>query len=213
MLDVLFSMVSSIILFVGYPGIAFLMTLESIVLPLPSEIILPFAGYLVSEGKMSLWLVVLAATVGSVIGSWIAYEVSRARGRRFLQRYGKYLLLNEKHLLWTEGWFVRYGEKTIFFCRMLPVIRHFISVPAGTSKMHRGQFLAYTFAGAFVWNFALTYVGFLLGKEWHRIGNYTQPLDFTLVIIILVLVLWIVYREVERRTMDWSIRKILRRKK
>jgi membrane protein DedA with SNARE-associated domain len=213
MLDTLFALVAKVVVFLGYPGIAFLMILESIILPLPSEIILPFAGYLVSNGDLNLWWVVIAATIGSVLGSWIAYEVSRAGGRKFLQRYGRYLLLDEKHLLWTEGWFKRFGEKTIFFCRMLPVIRHFISVPAGTSKMHRGQFLAYTFAGSFVWNFALTYIGFLLGKEWKRIGLYTQPVVFALVLIIIALVLWIVFREVERRTMGWSIRKMLRRKK
>lgn len=207
MLQVVVDWITHIILILGYPGIAFLMILESMILPLPSELVLPFAGYLVSQGSMNLFLVALAATIGSMIGSWISYEVGSRGGKPFLHRYGKFFLLNETHLVWTDEWFKKHGEKTIFFSRLIPVVRHFISIPAGITKMNKLRFFTYTFAGAFIWNLFLTYVGVLLGKEWTRIEQYTQPFEIFVVIILVGLIAWFIFKQVEKRTLNKKVKK------
>lgn len=202
MLDVVIGWVTNTILFLGYPGIAFLMVLESMILPLPSEAVLPFAGYLVSTGQLDIWLVALAATVGSMVGSWIGYEIGQYGGRPFLRRWGKYLLLNEEHLTWTEEWFRKHGEKTIFFSRLIPVVRHFISIPAGASKMRKTRFFFYTFTGAFVWNLFLTECGVLLGQQWQNIGYVSKPLEILVIIALVGLVAWFIFKQVEKRTLE-----------
>ncbi len=202
MLEQLMLWASSAILFLGYFGIVFLMVLESMIFPLPSEAVLPFAGYLVSIGEFNLWFVVIAATVGSLIGSWISYELGSYGGKKFFHKYGKYFLLNETHLEWTEQWFKKYGEKTIFFSRLVPVVRHFISIPAGTSKMNKTKFFFYTATGAFIWNLFLVWCGVLLGKEWERISGYTKPFEMVIIVIIVVLVGWFIFKEVEKRTLN-----------
>jgi membrane protein DedA with SNARE-associated domain len=201
MLDIVVTWVVKIIELMSYPGIAFLMALESMIFPLPSEAVLPFAGFLISEGELNLWLVALAATVGSLIGSWVSYEIGYYGGKPFLKRWGKYFLLNETHLDWTEQWFLKYGDKTIFFSRLIPVVRHFISIPAGMTKMNRTKFFIYTFAGAFIWNLFLTWVGVLLGKEWSRITQYTKPFEIIVLIIIVGFIAWFVFKEIEKRTL------------
>jgi len=207
MLQAILDWIANTILFFGYPGIAFLMMLESMIFPLPSEAVLPFAGYLVSLGQLNLWFVALAATAGSMVGSWIGYEMGRYGGRPFLNRWGKYLLLNEQHLDWTENWFKRYGERTIFFSRLVPVVRHFISIPAGASRMKKPRFFAYTFSGAFVWNLFLTWCGVLLGNQWVKVGEYSQPFEVIVIIVIVGLVAWFVFKEVEKRTLLKKARK------
>jgi membrane protein DedA with SNARE-associated domain len=202
MLQFLIEWITKVILSIGYPGIAFLMMLESMIFPLPSEAVLPFAGYLVSLGKLNIWWVALAATVGSMIGSWIGYEIGRYGGKPFLRRWGKYFLLNDTHLEWTDEWFKKHGEKTIFFSRLIPVVRHFISIPAGMTKMDKTRFFAYTFAGAFVWNLFLTYVGVLLGEQWTRIEHYTQPIEIVIAIIIACFIAWFVFKQIEKRTLE-----------
>lgn len=201
MLDFVIEWVVKVILFLGYPGIAFLMVLESMIFPLPSEAVLPFAGYLVSEGQLNIWLVALAATIGSIIGSWIGYEMGRYGGRPFLRRYGKYMLLNETHLDWTERWFAKYGEKTIFFSRLVPVVRHFISIPAGASRMDKKRFFFYTFTGAFIWNLFLTWCGVLMGRNWQQIAQFSKPFEVITIIAIVGVIAWFVFKEIEKRTL------------
>ena len=207
MFETIIAWVSSIILFLGYPGIVFLMILESMIFPLPSEAILPFAGYLVGRGEMNLMLVTLSATLGSLIGSWISYEIGRYGGRRFLKKYGKYLLLNETHLKWTEGWFARFGDKTIFFSRLIPVVRHFISIPAGMTQMNRTKFFLYTFFGALIWNFFLVLVGVWLGNEWITVGSYTKPVEIAVIIIIAGFFAWLLFWKIEKATMQYFHKK------
>ncbi|HIH23423.1 TPA: DedA family protein [Candidatus Woesearchaeota archaeon] len=207
MLDFAIEWVVNIILFLGYPGIAILMVLESMIFPLPSEAVLPFAGYLVSEGSLNIWLVVLAATIGSVIGSWIGYEMGRFGGRPFLRRYGKYFLLNETHLDWTERWFRKYGEKTIFLSRLIPVVRHFISIPAGASGMNKPRFFFYTFTGAFAWNLFLTWCGVLMGQNWQQIARLSKPFEVIIMIVIVGLAAWFVFKEIEKRTLRRRAKK------
>lgn len=195
-----FDWVSSQLASLGYSGIIFLLMLENLVLPLPSEALLPFIGYLVFLGDFNLYLAIIAATLGSLIGAMIMYEVSRIGGRRMLRRYGKYFMLNEEHLVWSEGWFRRFGDKAIFFGRLIPVVRQLISIPAGTTEVHRGKFLAYTFAGALIWNSALIAFGYFLGQEWHLIDRYTQPIDVIVLVIIIGFVGWFLFKELEKRT-------------
>jgi membrane protein DedA with SNARE-associated domain len=147
------------------------------------------------------------------VGSWFSYEMGRIGGRPFLRRWGKYFLLNEQHLVWTEKFFKRYGEKTIFFSRLIPVVRHFISIPAGTTRMHKGKFFAYTFSGAFIWNLFLIYVGVILGNEWQRFGQYIQPVQLVILVIIIAFAAWFAFKQIEMRTLSKMTWYPLRRKK
>jgi membrane protein DedA with SNARE-associated domain len=150
----------------GYAGIAVLMALESACIPIPSEVILPFAGYLVSIGRFDLWLVAIVGALGCTIGSTIAYAVGYAGGRPLVERFGRYILLDRAELTRVEGFFARYGSVTVLVSRMLPVVRTYIALPAGMARMNFWKFQAYTFIGSLPWCLALAYVGFRLGKAW-----------------------------------------------
>lgn len=200
LIDILAQWVVQTIHIFGYFGIAFLMALESIILPLPSEIILPFAGYLVAQGTFSFWAVVLFATIGSVFGSWVSYEIGRAGGRPFMQKYGKFFLLDEKKLKWTDRWFRKHGEGTVFVSRLLPLTRYFISIPAGIARMGRKKFLLYTAIGAGIWNMALTYAGVVLGTHWLVIIEYAAQIEIVIVSIIILVIIWYVVKAIDRYT-------------
>jgi len=174
----------------GYAGILFLMILESALTPVPSEVVMPFAGYLILEGRFDLWLVILAGTVGNLIGATIAYFFGLHLGRKFILKYGKYILIKKKILLLTEKWFKKYGDKTIFFCRVLPAVRTIISLPAGIGKMNFSKFVVYTFIGSIPWNFGLTYAGMWFGENWHIIGRYFERLDIVIIVCLITLVVW-----------------------
>ena len=176
----------------GYLGIFFLMALESALIPIPSEIVMPFAGFLVSSGQFNLWYVVLAGTLGNLVGSLVAYFIGLYFGRGFILRYGKYVLLKEKHLLLAEKWFKKYGDKTVFFSRLLPVVRTVNALPAGIGKMNLKKFIIYTFVGSIPWNFALTYIGFLLREKWDMILKYSHILDIIVGIIVVCFIVWFV---------------------
>lgn len=200
MLEQLFAWIWNEIALLGYPAIFLLLLLEGLIIIIPSEVVLPFIGFLVYEGQFNLFGATMAATVGSLLGSILTYEVSRSKGRDFLRRYGRFVLLNERHLDWSEALYRRYGDKTIFFSRLLPVVRQLISVPAGTTGTPRLVFIVYTFAGSFIWNFLLIYAGYLLGMEWHRVEAYTQPIDIFALVVVGAFITWIVFKEVEKRT-------------
>jgi membrane protein DedA with SNARE-associated domain len=162
----------------GVPAVFGLMLLESMGVLIPSEAISPFAGYLVSEGKMSLPAAVTAGVLGNLVGSLIAYSIGLWGGREIWLRYGKYLGVKAHHLHTAEKWFDRYGEFTVFISRCLPVVRTFISFPAGTARMNLAKFTAYTLLGCIPWVFALTYLGYVLGENWETIGDYLHYLDY-----------------------------------
>jgi membrane protein DedA with SNARE-associated domain len=183
----------------GYFGVFFLMILESAVMPIPSEIVMPFAGFLASTGTFNIWYVVLAGTLGNLVGSLVAYFVGLYLGRGFIFRYGKYVLLEKKYLLITEQWFKKHGDKTVFFSRLLPVVRTVISLPAGIGRMNLGKFIAYTFVGSIPWNFALTYVGVILGKNWNLISQYSHAIDIFLGSLIVAFVVWFVLKHRKRK--------------
>lgn len=178
----------------GYWGIILLMALESATLPVPSEIVMPFAGFLVWEqGVMSLPGVILAGTIGCTLGSIAAYAVGYCAGRPLILRYGKYVLLSERHLVQAERWFARYGGKATFIARLLPIIRTVISLPAGISKMKFKPFVLYSFVGSLPWTAWLAYVGFWLGPNWEEIGSVFRGMDILVVVGAVALIIWYVH--------------------
>lgn len=161
----------------GYAGVFVAMAIESACIPLPSEIILPFTGYMVFLGKFDLWPATLAATLGNLFGGLIAYYVGLWGGRPFLRRYGRYIFIKEREMAWTERLFDRYGEITVFLGRILPIIRTFISLPAGIAKMNPVKMALYTVLGALPWCFLLIKVGQILGENWQTLKPLFHRLD------------------------------------
>ena len=178
----------------GLLAVFTLMLLESTGVLIPSEAISPFAGFLVSQGKMGLLAAVAAGVLGNLVGSWIGYFIGLWGGRELWSRYGRYVGVREHHLQVAEKWFDRYGDATVFVSRMLPVVRTFISFPAGTAKMNFAKFSLYTFAGCVPWVFALTYVGYLLGENWEKVGSVLHYLDYAVAVAVLVGVVYLFVR-------------------
>jgi membrane protein DedA with SNARE-associated domain len=177
----------------GYFGVAVLMTLESMVAPVPSEAVMPFAGFLIYEGKFTYTGVIFFSTLGSIIGSLISYYAGAWGGRPFVKRFGRYLLLDEHHLDMTERFFARHGDKTIFVSRFIPVVRHLISIPAGVGRMNLLKFCIYTVAGAGLWNAFLTYVGYRLKENWTIVRKYSEVVDIIVVAILLAAAIYLIY--------------------
>lgn len=182
----------------GYTGLFLLMALESMIAPVPSEIVMPFAGFLVNSGRFTLLGVAIISGLGSVFGSLLSYWIGIFGGRKFILKYGKYLLLDESHLEWTEKFFARYGEKAIFISRFVPVVRHLISIPAGIGKMGIKKFCIYTLVGATIWNVFLAWLGIKLGERWEIIHSYSQQLDYAVIVIIITSGSYFVYKHVKK---------------
>jgi len=186
--------IKSAISSLGYTGIAVLMGIESACIPLPSEIIMPFAGYLVYAGRFeSLALVATLGAVGCNLGSIVAYELGAYGGRPLIERFGKYILMSRNDLDVSERFFQKYGSVTVFVGRLLPVIRTFIALPAGLARMPRGRFHLYTFIGSWPWCYALAYCGYVLGERWDSDPRLRQWLHRFDAVIVLLLVIGIVY--------------------
>lgn len=185
--------ITSVISGLGYGGIFFLMVLESALIPIPSEIIMPFSGFLAATGKLGSVGVVLAGSFGNLVGSTLTYYLGIRLGRAFLIKYGKYILFREHHLVWTEQLFQKYGDKISFVGRLLPGVRTYISLPAGIGKTNFIKFVVYTFAGSIIWNSLLTYGGIQLGRSWQHIDKYSWYLDIIAVVAIAAFILWVVY--------------------
>lgn len=174
----------------GYTGILITMAIESACIPLPSEIIMPFSGYLVSTGQFSMLGVTMAGAIGNVLGSLMAYYVGVWGGRPFVERYGPYLLVSRRDLEMADRWFLKYGEAAVLISRMLPVVRTFISLPAGIVRMNVPKFVLFSFIGAVPWCYLLAYIGLKLGERWDGLHEYFHHFD---VVIGMVLVLGFVY--------------------
>jgi membrane protein DedA with SNARE-associated domain len=205
-LGVLAAFVIGTISKLGYAGVALLMAIESACIPLPSEVIMPFAGYVVSTGQMKLWLVGLAGAIGCVIGSVVAYYVGAYGGRALIVRYGKYVLVSTKDLDLADRWFLKYGDITVFVARLLPVVRTFIAFPAGVSRMPMLRFIIYTFVGSFIWSYGLAYIGMKLGDNWPSLKVYFHRFDFVIAILILAGAAWWIWRHFHNREDETSIR-------
>lgn len=184
----------------GYWGVLIAMAIESACIPLPSEIVLPMAGWMVAkkEAGWNLWLATLAGTFGCTVGSAIAYWVGFLGGRPLLNRFGKYVLISQHDLDLADRWFVKYGDAAIFFSRLLPVVRTFISFPAGVARMHFVKFLIYTTIGSFPWSLGLVYAGSLMGDNWIQVREWLHPLDYPILAIILALIGLYVYRHIRQ---------------
>ena len=161
----------------SYLGIFVLMALESMIAPVPSELVMPFAGFLIFSGHFDPWAVMVASSLGSIVGSLLSYGLGML-GEPVVLRYGRYLFLNVHHLAWTQKFVDRHGGKTIFISRFIPVVRHLISLPAGLAQMSLAPFLLYTLVGASLWNGFLTYLGVRLKENWWLIQQYTHILDY-----------------------------------
>lgn len=179
----------------GYGGIVLLMTLESAGAPIPSEIIMPFSGFLVATGKLDFWTVVLMGTLGNLLGSLLLYWIGNVGGRPFLERYGKYVLLSKRELERSERWFGQYGGPLVFFGRFLPVVRTYISFPAGLSRMPIVPFGLYTFIGSAPWSALFAWLGMKLGANWVVIETYFRKLDIAIVVAVVAFVAWWIWRQ------------------
>jgi len=172
----------------GYPGIFVLMAMESSVIPIPSELVMPPAGYLAHQEQMNIWIVILLGTLGSLVGAYANYFVSRWLGRPLVLKYGKYVGITEKKFAKVESFFLKHGEISTFIGRLLPVIRHLISIPAGIARMNHVRFSFYTLAGAGIWCTILTWIGYFIGKEQALIMKYSHQALIGVVIFSVVLI-------------------------
>lgn len=201
-INALAGFIVSIISGAGYPGVLLLMAIESACIPLPSEVIMPFAGYLVYTGRFNLYAVAAVGALGCNLGSLVAYLVGYYGGRPLVERYGSYVLLSRRELDHTEHFFGRYGSATVFVSRMLPVVRTFIALPAGVARMPQGRFHLYTFIGSFPWCLGLAWVGMKLGERWDkdpRLKTWFHRFDAAIVIAILALAAWFLWSRWKQR--------------
>jgi membrane protein DedA with SNARE-associated domain len=182
----------------GYPAVFFLMILESMIVPLPSEAVMPFAGFLIAEGRFTFTGVIAASTLGSIVGSLLSYAMGRYGGMPFIDRFGKYFLLNKKDLDTASGLFTRYGKATIFISRFIPVIRHLISIPAGMFRMPLLPFSISTIIGAGLWNAFLTYCGMVLKQNWATVMKYSHTIDYVVVALGVLFVIYFYYSHFRR---------------
>ena len=199
-IGILSSIIVATIAKLGYTGIVLLMAIESACIPLPSEIIMPFSGYLVSRGELNLWAVGIAGAFGCVVGSLVAYWVGMYGGRPVIEKYGRYILLSRHDLDLADRWFAKYGEVIVFVSRLLPAVRTFIAFPAGVARMNLTRFVIYTFAGSLPWCIGLAYVGQKLGEQWDKddtLKTWFHRFDFVIGILLVLAVAWWVWRHVK----------------
>ena len=203
-LTLLTTFVVAVISRLGYAGLFLLMTLENVFPPLPSEIILPFAGYLAYTGRFNLWWVATVGAIGCNAGSGIVYYLSAKGARPFLLRHGKYLLISHREIEQADRWFEKYGQWAVFFSRLVPLVRSLIALPAGVARMNFWRFHLYTFLGSWIWCFLLAYAGYELGEHWPTLRTYFQRFDNLIGILLLlagIAYVWIQLRRLrqERR--------------
>lgn len=188
----------------GYPGIFLLMAMESSIIPVPSELVMPPAGYLAQQGLMNPWIAIVAGTVGSLVGAYANYYASLYLGRPLILKYGKYVLITPDKFHRVERFFLRHGEISTFIGRLLPVVRHLISIPAGLSRMNHLRFSAYTLLGAFIWCSILTWIGYMIGHNQELIMAYSKQAVYWVIVgcsLLLAGYIWFVRRKSSARSM------------
>ena len=203
-LEALAAWIQSVISALGYTGVGGLMAIESACIPLPSEVIMPFAGSLIPGGRFSLLGCGLAGAIGCVVGSIPAYYVGAYGGRPLIERYGRYVLLSKEHVDWADRFFKTRGEVTVFVARLLPVVRTFIALPAGIARMPMGKFIVYTFAGSFPWCLGLAWLGMKLGEHIDQLKPWFHRFDAVLVVIGLAAVIWFIRKQLKARARPTS---------
>ncbi len=181
----------------GYFGIVLLMAIESACIPLPSEVIMPFSGYLVFLGQFNLFWTGFFGAIGCLLGSIVAYYIGLYGGRPLISRFGKYILISHHDLDRADRFFKKYGDATVFFSRLLPVVRTYISFPAGIAKMNFGKFCIYTFLGSFPWTLGLAYIGVRLGFQWEVLRVYFRKFDILIGVIIIAGIVWYIWRHLK----------------
>lgn len=204
MLEFLAHYIIQLIQSTNYFGIFVLMALESALIPIPSEVTMPFAGFLASKGELNFWLIVLVGTIANLLGSLLAYYIGYLLEETILiglvRKYGKLLLITMEDYEHANKWFVKYGDKIILISRLLPAIRTVISLPAGVFRMNLKKFVIYTTVGCFVWSALLTYVGVVLGENWHSLEGYFRKFDLLIIILGIVVVLWYLDKKLKLRS-------------
>jgi membrane protein DedA with SNARE-associated domain len=202
MLESVAGWVINIISTLGYPGIVITMAIESALIPLPSEIIMPFSGFLASVGKFNLNMVALMGAVGNVLGSLVAYAIGyyghEKLVRRFIRKWGKWILVSEKELDETEKLLHKYKDLVVLGSRIIPGIRTVISLPCGFAKLPLGRFIVMTFIGSLIWSYFLAWIGFVMGENWDTLGPYFHKADAAIVVLILGAIGWYIYYKVKK---------------
>lgn len=179
----------------GYASIFLLSALESAAIPIPSEIVIPFSGFLAVSGRFNLWLVVIIATAANLVGSVILFWIGKSGGRWVLERYGNYILVGRHDLERGDQWFARYGVKAVFWGRMLPVVRTFVSLPAGVARMNFWKFSLFTTLGSLPWNLALVFIGYKAGEKWNLLHDYFRKADKIAILMIVILLIWYIWKK------------------
>jgi membrane protein DedA with SNARE-associated domain len=206
MIELIGSWIIHLISTLGYFGVFILMTLESACIPIPSEVTMPFSGSLIAAGRFEFWMLVIIGTLGNLTGSLLAYWLGawgqEAVVRKVIVKYGKYVLVSEHEYDRSERWFRNHGELMVFASRVLPIVRTFISLPAGVAKMNITRFIVYTTVGSFIWTFILTKIGVTLGANWQSLEGYFRKFDVVIVVACVALIAWYISRKVKhvRRT-------------
>jgi membrane protein DedA with SNARE-associated domain len=201
-IEVLSTFIIAVISAGGYAGVVLLMAIESACIPLPSEVIMPFSGYLVYTGRFSLFWVATAGALGCNLGSLVAYYIGYYGGRPLVERYGRYIFLSEKELHWADRFFDKWGDWAVFISRLLPVVRTFIALPAGISKMRQVRFHVFTFVGSWPWCFMLAWIGMRLGEKWDkdpRLKEWFHRFDAVILGIIVIGAVWFVWSHWKHR--------------
>lgn len=202
MIENVASWIINVISAMGYPGIVLTMAIESALIPLPSEIIMPFSGYLASIGRFDLNLVALMGAIGNVLGSLVAYAIGywghEKLVRRFIRRFGKWILITEDELDETEKLLHKFKDLVVLGSRVVPGIRTVISLPCGFAKLPLGRFIVLTFIGSLVWSYFLAWIGFVLGENWDSLGPYFHKADVAVVVLIIAAVLFYVYHKIKK---------------
>ncbi len=202
MIEVIGSWIIHFISTLGYFGVFILMTLESALIPIPSEVTMPFSGSLIASGQFNFWVLVIVGTVGNLVGSLLAYWLGawgqEAVVRKVIVKYGKYILVSEHEYDRSETWFRNHGELMVFASRVLPVLRTFISLPAGVAKMNLPRFIIYTTVGSFIWSFILTKIGVTLGANWQSLEGYFRKFDVVIVVFCVGVVAWYIWHKLKK---------------
>lgn len=194
--------ITSYISSAGLLGIGVLMAFESAGIPIPSEVIMPFGGFLVFQGQFTLLAIALFGALGNLVGSLIAFAIGLYGGRPLVERYGKYILLSQKDLARADKFFAQQGSLTVFVGRVLPIVRTYISFPAGIARMKIVPFAIYTFVGAFIWSYFLGYVGVRLGEHWEAIRAIGHKFDVAIAVLLIFAIVWYIWRHIRQNKND-----------
>ncbi len=184
---------------IGYFGVGVLMVVESAGIPVPSEVTMPFSGYLASIGRFNFWSVILIGAIANLIGSWFFYELGKRKGYRFVEKYGKFFLIHQDDVANAKLWFKRYGNLAVFISRLLPGARTYISLLGGVFNVNLKSFIALTFFGSFIWSWFLTFLGFYLGERWQQVRIYFVKFDKLILILIILAIMWWIRRHFHKR--------------